>query len=100
MAVFELFADLGLMFDKDVYNKKIHEHFITYLTNTAASVRNMGVKKSGQLAEKFKEEWIEEKYIPEIEKIYIVDKKGYNYRMCCLNSLSVVIEYIPKDVVT
>ena len=29
-----------------------------------------------------------------------MDKKGYNYRMCCLNSLAVVMPYTPKDSIT
>jgi len=29
-----------------------------------------------------------------------VDKKGYNYRMCCLNSLASVMPYITKDQVS
>jgi len=43
MAIFELLADLGIMFDREIYTAKIHKIFITYLTNTATSVRNMGV---------------------------------------------------------
>ena len=31
---------------------------------------------------------------------YSVDKKGYNYRMCCLNSLAAIMPYILKDQIT
>jgi serine/threonine-protein phosphatase 2A regulatory subunit A len=43
MAVFELIADLALIFGKDVYCKQLQSIFMGYLTNTAASVRQMGI---------------------------------------------------------
>ena len=58
MGVFELIADLALIFGKDIYVKHLQSIFMTYLTNTAASVRQMGVQKSAILAEAFKEQWI------------------------------------------
>ena len=73
---------------------------MTYLSNTAASVRQMGIKKSAQIAHEFKEEWIKNHYIPEVLSQYKVDKKGFNYRMCCLNSLAAVMPYISKEQVT
>ena len=39
-------------------------------------------------------------YIPVVNNHYSVDKKGYNYRMCCLYSLSVDMPYIMKDQIT
>jgi len=33
-------------------------------------------------------------YIPEVVVHYSVDKKGYNYRMCCLYSLSAVMPFL------
>ena len=68
-----------------------------YLTNTAASVRQMGILKSASLAAQFKQDWIMTEYIPVVANHYSVDKKGYNYRMCCLYSLSVVMPHILKD---
>lgn len=50
-AVIEMFGDLGLHFGLDSFKKNIEEHFLKYLRNTAASVRSMGVEKSGQLAQ-------------------------------------------------
>ena len=58
MGVFELIADLAILFGKDVYVKHLQSIFMGYLTNTAASVRQMGVQKSAILAEAFKEQWI------------------------------------------
>src|SRR5690242_4675730 len=58
MGVFELVGDLSKMFGKDVFVKHLESIFLTYLTNTAASVRDMGIKKSREIAEKYKSEWI------------------------------------------
>ena len=71
-----------------------------YLSNTAASVRQMGVDKSAVLGQQFGGEWIMNEYIPVVNNHYTVDKKGYNYRMCCLNSLAAVMPYIQKDQIT
>ena len=60
----------------------------------------MGIQKSQVLAQSFKQDWIMQEYIPVVNNHYTVDKKGYNYRMCCLNSLSAVMPYIMKDQVT
>jgi hypothetical protein len=74
--------------------------FMAYLTNSAASVRTMGVTKSGVLAKTFKQDWIMTEYIPVVINHYTVDKKGYNYRMCCLYSLAAVMPYVMKDQIT
>lgn len=50
MGVFELIADLAIIYGKDIYMKHLHAVFMTYLNNTAASVRNMGIQKSAILA--------------------------------------------------
>jgi hypothetical protein len=39
-------------------------------------------------------------YVPIVINHYTVDKKGYNYRMCCLYSLSAVMPYVMKDLIT
>ena len=87
MAVYELIGELSKMFGKDVFVKNLESIFMTYLTNTAASVRDMGIKKSKEIAEKFKSEWILGSFIPKVVESYGVDKQGYNYRMCALLSL-------------
>ena len=51
MAIFELIAILSLEFGLEMFVNKLESIYFTYLTNTAASVRNMGVDKSGALAE-------------------------------------------------
>lgn len=84
MGVFELLGNLSKMFGKDVFVKHIESIFMTYLTNTAASVREMGIKKSREIAEKFKGDWIINSYIPRVIENFNVDKQGYNYRICSL----------------
>jgi hypothetical protein len=84
MAVFELIGDLSKSFGKDVFAKHLESIFLSYLTNTAASVREMGIKKARELAEKFKGEWVLTSFIPKVIENYNNDKQGYNYRMCSL----------------
>ena len=50
MAVLELVAEMGFIFGKEVFCKHLQTIFMGYLTNTAASVREMGVEKSAILA--------------------------------------------------
>lgn len=100
MAVFELIGDLSKLFGKEIFTKHLESIFLSYMSNTAASVRDMGIKKTRELAEKFKSEWILSAFIPRVTEIYNVDKQGYNYRMCCLHSLNSVTPYLSKDQVT
>ena len=73
MAIFELLGDLSLAFGKDVFTKSIESIFIQYLTNTAASVREMGVTKSGEMAESFRAEWVVNNYIPKVVENFNVE---------------------------
>ena len=38
-----------------------------------------------------------QEYIPTVKDVYSHDKKGYNYRMCCLYSLSAVMPFMNKE---
>jgi serine/threonine-protein phosphatase 2A regulatory subunit A len=97
MGVFELIADLAIIFGREVYTKHLSSIFMGYLQNTAASVRQMGIDKSAILAQNFKQDWIMSDFIPVIQNQYSLEKKGYNYRMACLKSLSSVMPYMMKD---
>jgi len=57
------------------------------MSNTAASVRDTGVRKVKELADKYKGDWVMSSFIPKVVEIYNTDKQGYNYRMTCLSSL-------------
>mmetsp|Transcript_16622 Transcript_16622/g.15921 ORF Transcript_16622/g.15921 Transcript_16622/m.15921 type:complete len:98 (+) Transcript_16622:618-911(+) len=87
MAVFELIGDISKIFGREVFTKHLEHIFMSYLTNTAASVREMGIKKSKEIAEKFRQDWVVANYIPKVIENYNIDKQGYNYRMCYLLSL-------------
>ncbi len=100
MAVFELIGDLARLYGKDVFQKQLESIFMTYLTNTAASVREMGVNKARELAEKFKGDWVVQNFLPKVIENYGIEKQGYNYRMCSLNSCSAVCPFITKDQIT
>ena len=98
MAVLELIADMAILFEKvDVYRQYFAEIFMTYLTQTAASVRKMGVHKAAKLAECFKNDWVMQDFLPLVKDHYSHDRKGYNYRMCCLYSMQAVMPFMTKD---
>ena len=100
MATVELLGDLSLNFGKDVFMQKIEPIFIQYLTNTAASVREMGIKKSAEIGEKFRAEWVMSAYLPKVIENYNVDQQGYMYRICSLRSLSAIMPVLQKDQIT
>ena len=58
MAAVELIGDFSLVFGKDPFVRSIESIFMQYLTNTAASVREMGIEKAGEMAEKFGSDWV------------------------------------------
>jgi hypothetical protein len=39
-------------------------------------------------------------FIPVVINTFTGDKKGYNYRMCCLQSLASVMPFVMKDQIT
>jgi hypothetical protein len=78
---------LSKLFPKEIFQKQLEGIFFSYLSNTAASVRETGVKKVKELAEKYKADWVMSSFIPKVLESYNADKQGYNYRMCCLMSL-------------
>jgi serine/threonine-protein phosphatase 2A regulatory subunit A len=97
MSVLELVADLGILFGKTVFTQKLQTVFLSYMTNTAASVREMGVKKSALLAQEFREDWVLKDFIPQVLSNYKADQKGYNYRMCCLYAVAAVLPFIHRE---
>lgn len=68
MATFELIGDIGFqrILDKDQFQNQVQEIFFTYLNNTAAEVRNTGVRKLEKLAEVFDAEWCLTKVVPRV----------------------------------
>ena len=55
MAIFELIGQLSAVYGIELFQRHLEDLFFTYLTNTAAAVRKMGVEKVEVLAEAFGE---------------------------------------------
>jgi serine/threonine-protein phosphatase 2A regulatory subunit A len=100
MGVIELVGDLSLKFGREIYMKSLEGIFMNYLTNPAASVREMGVSKVQSMAVLFKSDWVVTSFVPKIVETYGVEKQGFNYRMSCLMSLSAVVPVMQKDQIT
>ena len=73
MATVELIGDMSLSFGKDIFMKSIEPIFMQYLTNTAASVREMGITKSAELGKSFGPEWVSKNYIPKVIESFNAD---------------------------
>jgi len=74
MGVIELVGDLSLKFGRDVYMKSLESIFMNYLTNPAASVREMGVRKVLDMAQLFKGDWVVASFVPKIVETYGIEK--------------------------
>lgn len=75
MAVIQLVGDLALQYGRDVFQKNnLEPIFLAYLTNSAAAVREIGIKKVKEIAAEFKQEWVMTNFIPKITETYNVDK--------------------------
>ena len=73
MATFELIGDFSLEFGQATFSKSLEPIFMKYLTNTAASVREMGITKAAELAEKFSPDWTVKEFIPKVVESYNVE---------------------------
>ena len=100
MAVFETVGDLAVKFGKDAYAKHLEALFMSYLTNTAAAVREMGIAKAEHVGKAFGHSWIADNFVPKVIKTYEEDQLGYNFRMTAIKSLAVVMKYMNKEDVT
>lgn len=85
-AVYNLLADLGMNLGKDSFHKHLREIFFGFLTDTAASVRNQGIVKLGELAVSYRNDWVIDEVVPKLNEIYDQEKQGYLYRMCVINA--------------
>lgn len=97
MAVFETVGDLSVKFGKDVFMKHLEPLFMSYFTNTAASVRETGIAKAELIAKEFGSAWIAEVFVPKVIKTFEEDQMGYNYRMTALKSIASVTKYMSKE---
>lgn len=58
MALIELVGDMAIKFGKDTFIKSLESIFMSYLTSSAAAVREMGILKVKQMAINFKSDWV------------------------------------------
>ena len=73
MAVFELIGDLILEYGTEISKKGLMEIFMSYLTNTAASVREMGIAKSAEISKASTPDWVVSYFIPKVVASYNTD---------------------------
>ena len=75
MAIFEFIGIVGAEVGRETFNATLENIFFQYLDNNAASVRQMGVKKVGDLAndKSFGREWVKTRLIPKAVECYNVD---------------------------
>ena len=64
MAVYELLGDLSISFGREIFMKSLEPLFISFLKNNAASVRDMGIDKTAELAQAFGSDWVITSFIP------------------------------------
>ena len=74
MATFELIGSLSITFGIEIFTRSLEGIFFQYLTNTAASVREMGVKQVKSMATSFGVEWITTTLIPKVVESYNVEQ--------------------------
>ena len=72
---------------------------MTYLTNSAASVREMGNKMVEEMAVAFKDDWIKDNFLPSVIETYNTEKVSFNIRMACLEAMSAVMPAASLNVV-
>lgn len=74
MGTFELIGDLSVIFGMDIFDRSLKTVFFTYMTNTAASVREMGVAKVKTLGEAFGADWITSTLVPAAVESFNVEQ--------------------------
>ena len=100
MGTVELLGKLSCKLGPEFYSSKFETIFMAYTTNTAASVREMGVTCSVDMGKKFGADWIVKSFIPKIVENYNADKMPFNYRITCLQSLGEMIPLLREDMIS
>jgi hypothetical protein len=81
MSVYELIGEIGLILGRQGFSETLEEIFLSYFSDKAAAIREMGIEKAFQIAEKFGSDWVTEKLLPKAFENYHNDEQGYLYRM-------------------
>ena len=96
-AVYDLIADLGVALGKEQFQKHLKDIFFGFLTDTAASVRNEGIKKLGDLSVSYRNDWVIDEVVSKLNEIYDQDKQGYLYRMCVITASIEIARSLSKS---
>lgn len=94
MSVYDLIGEIGLILGRQDFSETLEDIFLSYFSDKAAAIREKGIEKSKQLAEKFGPEWVSEKLLLKAFENYHNEEQGYLYRMCSLMTFEAVIKYI------
>lgn len=74
MYTVDLIGQLSVRFGREVYTKSFEGVFVSYLTNSAAAVRDMGIQQAKEIGKKFGPEWIISAFIPKVIEAFNHDK--------------------------
>ena len=96
--VYETLAKLGANYGLDVFKSSIESLFFNYLSDTVASVREVGIQSLKLLIQKFGSAWIISNLVPKLQSFLSTPKLSYLHRMCIIHSLCVCSSYLdPKQ---
>ena len=96
--VYETLAKLGANYGLDVFKSSIESLFFNYLSDTVASVREVGIQSLKLLIQKFGSAWIISNLVPKLQSFLSTPKLSYLHRMCIIHSLCVCSSFLdPKQ---
>ena len=96
--VYETLAKLGANYGLDVFKSSIESLFFNYLSDTVASVREVGIQSLKLLIQKFGSAWIISNLVPKLQSFLGTPKLSYLHRMCIIHSLCVCSSFLdPKQ---
>jgi hypothetical protein len=72
-----------------MFKTYIETLFFNYITDTVASVREVGIKSLETLIAKFGASWTQITLVPKLQNYLMQPKISYLHRMCVLHSLAV-----------
>ena len=93
-SIYQTLAQLGTYYGIEIFKSSIEPLFFNYLSDSVASVREVGVECLKKLIEKFGSAWITSGLIPKLQSHLTTPKLSYLNRMCILHSLLVCAKYL------
>jgi len=92
--VYETLAKLGANYGLDVFKSNIEPLYFNYLSDTVASVREIGIQSLKILINKFGSSWIVSNLVPKLQSYLSTPKLSYLNRMCIIHSLCVCATFL------